>query len=95
MGIPLVGNNIKVVRPIDEDGLELYDLPTSFSRKDLEKLKESKDAIKKDIDDYVEEHKNDERYQLTEEEKKMEAERLKRIEDAQKALNKGNKKRRL
>ena len=86
---------MRPIRPIDEDELELYDLPTSFSRKDLEKLKESKDAIKKDIDDYVEEHKNDERYQLTEEEKKMEAERLKRIEDAQKALNKGNKKRRL
>ena len=49
------------VKPID-DGMEIYQLPESFSREDLQKLKESKQAIREDVKEYEEAHKNDERY---------------------------------
>ena len=49
------------IKPIDDD-LEVYQLPDSFSREDLEKLRESKQAIEEDTRAYEEEHKNDERY---------------------------------
>ncbi len=49
------------IKPIDDD-LELYQLPESFNREDLQKLKESKDAMADDVKKYEEEHKNDEQY---------------------------------
>lgn len=49
------------IKPID-DGMEVYQLPESFSRDDLQKLKESKNAIEEDVKAYEEEHKNDEQY---------------------------------
>lgn len=49
------------IKPIDDD-LEVYELPTSFSREDLQKLRESKETIKADCEAYAEEHKNDARY---------------------------------
>ncbi len=51
----------KPIKPID-DGLQVYDLPTSFSREDLKRLKESKQNIIEDTEAYAEEHKNDLRY---------------------------------
>ncbi len=49
------------IKPLD-DGLEVYQLPDSFSRDDLRRLKESKEAIDEDAKAYEEEHKNDEQY---------------------------------
>ena len=49
------------IKPIDDD-LEVYQLPDSFSRDDLAKLRESKQAIEEDTRAFEEEHKNDERY---------------------------------
>ncbi len=51
----------KPVKPID-DGMELYDLPASFTREDLQKLRESKQALVDDSAAYMLEHENDERY---------------------------------
>ena len=50
------------------DELTLAELPESFSRKDIEKLNESKRAIYEDHAKYVEEHKNDPEFMPTEEE---------------------------
>lgn len=49
------------IKPIDDD-LEVYQLPESFSRDDLRRLKESKDAIQEDVRAYEEEHKEEEKY---------------------------------
>ena len=49
------------IKPID-DSLEVYELPASFSREDLKKLRESKQNIIDDTESYAEEHKNDLRY---------------------------------
>ncbi len=49
------------VKPIDE-GTDPYQLPESFSREDLKKLRESKEEMAKDARAYEEEHKNDEQY---------------------------------
>lgn len=47
------------VKPITDYDVELYELPTSFSRKDLEKLEETKEAMRRDSDRYAEEHLRD------------------------------------
>lgn len=49
------------VKPIQDD-MEVYELPQAFTREDLKKLQESKDALKADAEAYVEEHKQDARY---------------------------------
>ena len=49
------------IKPID-DSLKVYELPQSFSREDLKKLRESKQTIAEDTEAYAEEHKNDLRY---------------------------------
>ena len=49
------------IKPIDDD-LEIYQLPESFSRDDLQKLKESKQKVVDDVEAYEEEHKGDEQY---------------------------------
>ncbi len=51
----------KPIKPID-DSLQIYDLPTSFTREDLKRLRESKQSIAEDTEAYAEEHKNDLRY---------------------------------
>ncbi len=88
--------NNRPIKPITDDELQVAELPTNFSRADLEKLRESKQAIYDDHAKYVEEHKDDEEFKLTEEEQaivdKQEKERAKRIEKAKKELNKRNKK---
>lgn len=75
------------IKPID-DSLQVYELPTSFSREDLKRLKESKQNIIEDTENYAEEHKNDLRY----------VEYNKQFEEREKALadaldKKGKKKR--
>ena len=49
------------IKPIDDD-LEIYQLPESFSREDLQRLKESKQKVVDDVEAYEEAHKNDEQY---------------------------------
>ena len=49
------------IKPID-DSLQVYELPQSFTREDLKKLRESKQNIAEDSELYAEEHKNDLRY---------------------------------
>ncbi len=49
------------IKPIDDD-LEIYQLPESFSREDLKKLRESKEAVVEDVRAFEEEHANDEQY---------------------------------
>ncbi len=49
------------IKPITDD-LKVYELPETFSRDDLKKLRESKERIAEDTRQYAEEHKNDERY---------------------------------
>ena len=49
------------IKPITDE-LKVYELPESFSRDDLKKLRESKDAIMEDTQKYAEEHMNDEKY---------------------------------
>ena len=49
------------IKPITDD-LKVYELPESFSRDDLKKLRESKEAIVEDTQKYAEEHMSDEKY---------------------------------
>ena len=49
------------IKPID-DPLQVYELPQSFTREDLKRLRESKQTIAEDTEAYAEEHKNDARY---------------------------------
>lgn len=49
------------IRPID-DGIDLYQLPESFTREDLQRLRASKQEMEESVITYEEEHKNDERY---------------------------------
>ena len=78
----------KPIKPID-DGLRIYDLPTSFTREDLKKLRESKETIAEDTAAYVEEHKNDEKYV---EYNRQFDEREKAIQEADKGKKKKKKK---
>ncbi len=82
--------NNRPIKPITDD-LKVAELPTNFSRGDLEKLRESKQAIYDDHARYVEEHKNDPEFQLSEEEVAIldkETEKAKRIAKAKKELAK-------
>ncbi len=51
----------KPIKPID-DSLQVYELPSSFTREDLKRLRDSKQSIIDDSETYAEEHKNDIRY---------------------------------
>ena len=72
------------IKPIDDE-LKVYDLPPSYTRDDLKKLRESKEAIQTDTEAYADEHRNDERYveynrQFDEREKALkEAEQAKKL----------------
>ncbi len=46
------------IKPLD-DGLEAYELPETFTRADLKKLKENKASLASDASAYSNEHKND------------------------------------
>ncbi len=49
------------IRPID-DGVEIYQLPESFTREDLQRLRESRETMEEGVREYEEEHKTDEQY---------------------------------
>jgi uncharacterized membrane protein YesL len=86
--------NSKPIKPITDEELRVADLPQSFSRSDIIKLNESKQAIYDDHARYVEEHKNDPEFQIQEETKvwkKERDDREKRIEAAKKELAKRNR----
>jgi len=74
------------IKPITDDELQLAELPQSYGRADLQRLQESREAIYRDTEEYVKEHKDEPQYQLTEEEKKFEEEREARKEEARLAL---------
>jgi len=83
------------IKPITDDELKVAELPTSFNRDDLVKLRDSKQAIYDDHARYVEEHKDDPRYQKTEEEiafEESKKDRDKRIAAAKRELMKRDKK---
>lgn len=86
--------NSRPIKPITDEEIQLMELPQAFSREDLEKLSKNKEEIYADNRSYIEEHKNDERYQLTEEEQRILDEKTahdKKIEKAKKALKKHEK----
>ncbi len=87
--------NNRPIKPIDDE-FKVMELPTYYTRADLEKLRASKQAIYDDHAKYVEEHKDDEQFKLTPEEQaivdKQTLEKTKRIEKAKKELEKRNKK---
>ena len=81
----------KPIKPITDDELTLAELPTSFNRKDIEKLNESRKVLYEDHERYIEEHKNDEKFtnvSQDEEVERIRLEREKRIEKAKKELAK-------
>ncbi len=81
----------KPIKPITDEELTLAELPTSFSRKDIEKLNESRRVLYEDHERYIEEHKNDPEFAKTEQDIEIEKARLereKRIEKAKKELAK-------
>ena len=81
------------IKPITDD-LKVYELPDSFSRDDLKKLRESKEVILEDTQKYADEHKNDEKYVTYNAQfEKLEEERRAREEEAAKEAQKAAKKR--
>ena len=87
--------NSKPIKPITDEELVIEELPESFSRKDIEKLNESKQRLYDDHAKYVETHKNDPEFMPTEEEierEKQRQERERRIEKARRELAKRNRK---
>ncbi len=81
----------KPIKPITDDELTLAELPTSFSRKDIEKLNQSRQVLYEDHERYVEEHKNDPEFVNIEKDaevEKIRLERERRIEKAKKELAK-------
>ena len=86
--------NSRPIKPITDEEIEIATLPQSFNREDLLRLKESKQNMIEDHKRYVEEHLNDEQFKKTDEEiakESQERERLKKIEQAKKALRKHDK----
>ncbi len=79
------------VKPITDEELKIEELPTMFSRKDIERLNDSKKALYEDNEKYVEEHKNDAKFlaiqKLKEEDTEKKA-REKRIAAAKAELKK-------
>ena len=81
----------KPIKPITDEELTLADLPTSFSRRDIEKLNESRRVLYEDHEKYIEEHKNDAKFTQggqDAEVEKIRLEREKRIEKAKRELAK-------
>ena len=67
----------------------MYELPDSFSRDDLKKLRESKEKIMEDTQKYAAEHENDEKYVTY---NAQFEEREREAQEAQEAKNGKNKK---
>lgn len=81
----------KPIKPITDEELTLAELPTSFSRKDIERLNQSRQELYEDNERYIKEHKNDPEFMETEQDaeiEKLRLERERRIERAKKELAK-------
>lgn len=79
------------VKPITDDEIKLHELPTSFTRDDLVKLRESKVKIAEANDEYIKEHNEETAVKVEEETteiKKEMTEMEKRIEKAKAELSK-------
>lgn len=76
------------IKPITDE-LKVYELPDSFSRDDLKKLRESKEKIMEDTQKYAAEHENDEKYVTY---NAQFEEREREAQEAQEAQNGKNKK---
>ncbi|MBQ8197126.1 MAG: hypothetical protein IJZ73_03605 [Clostridia bacterium] len=89
----------KPIKPINDEELTIAELPVSFNRSDLEKLRESKEAIYKDNEQYIEQHRDDPRYAEYFKEKdgvveETNGKKDKRVEKAKRELEKRNRKKR-
>lgn len=87
--------NRRPIKPITDDELKVAELPTSFSRADIERLNQSKQAIYDDHERYVQEHtvkKEEQNAETKKELEKIRDEREKRIEKAKRELEKRDKK---
>lgn len=88
----LAALNRRPVKPITDDELQVVELPTSYTRADLERLNQSKQAIYDDHERYVAEHTVDKDSVLKSEDllelERQNIEREKRIEKAKKELAK-------
>ena len=93
--LPSSSFGLRPIKPITDDELKIEELTEGFSRKDIEKLNESKKRLYEDHERYVEEHKNDPEFVRSEEEISLEEkerlEREKRIEKAKRELAKRNR----
>lgn len=49
----------KKIKPITDDEIQLTELPTMFTRKDLERLAKEKEFIKQDSESWAKQHEND------------------------------------
>ena len=81
----------KPIKPITDEELTLAELPTSFSRKDIERLNESRQILYDDNEKYIEAHKNDAKFTQPEQDdevEKIKLERERRIERAKRELAK-------
>lgn len=83
--------NSKPIKPITDEELTLCELPTSFSRSDIEKLNESRKILYEDHERYVQEHMNDPEFATFNEKTEKEKANDKKLEKAKKALLKHNK----
>lgn len=81
------------IKPITDDELQLAELPTSFNRKDIEKLNASRQAIIDDNKRYIEEHSKqlEEKLYADKSKEQLERERQERIEKAKRELLKRKK----
>lgn len=61
--------NKRPIKPITDYDVELVELPTSFTREDLKRLEESKEAMRKDSDAYVQDHLNQSKDDVSAEDK--------------------------
>ncbi len=87
--------NSRPVKPITDEDITIAELPTSFSRDDIRRLEESKQALYDDHAKYVEEHKKKDKHEFTDQDlelEKLKKEREQRIQKAKKELAKRNKK---
>ena len=86
--------SLRPIKPITDDDIVIQELPSSFNRKDIIKLAESKQNMYDDHEKYVKEHIDDEQYAIVEDEEitKLKEKQSKAIDQAKKELSKRKKK---
>lgn len=85
----------KPIKPITDEEITLAELPESFTRKDIEKLNQSRKEMYEDHERYVAEHMSDDKFKdmYADQKNGQKDERQKRMERARKELAKRDKKR--